>query len=237
MPLVARKRIIVAPHNLIPYATRRTLLIVFKPTLEGILLYASNILSETCLTDLAETNLIITGIDEAGRGPLAGPVVAAAVILDPYNPIIGLADSKKLSEKKRNLLAVEIKAKALHYGIGQAEHHEIDEINILNATLLAMQRAFAQLDTNVDLALVDGNKSPELPCRTEAIIKGDSKIPAISAASILAKTTRDQLMQTAHQNYPRYGFNQHKGYPTKAHREIIRQIGLCEIHRKSFSWK
>lgn len=183
---------------------------------------------------------LIAGIDEAGRGPLAGPVVAAAVILDPNNPIIGLADSKKLSEKKRELLAQEIKAKALSYGIAEASHLEIDEINILKATMLAMQRAFAQLSIMPEftlLALIDGNKSPELPCPCEAIVKGDSKIPAISAASILAKTTRDQIMLKAHKKYPEYGFEKHKGYPTKTHREIIKQIGPSNIHRESFNCK
>lgn len=201
-------------------------------------MYASEIDLNSLINSNDLKNLdptLIAGIDEAGRGPLAGPVVAAAVILDPNNPIAGLADSKKLSEKKRELLAQEIKTKALCYGIAQASHTEIDEINILNATMLAMQRAFEQLSSQAKGALIDGNKCPTLPCPCEAIVKGDSKIPAISAASILAKTTRDQLMHQAHQTYPEYGFEKHKGYPTKAHREIIKQIGPCKIHRLSFT--
>lgn len=203
-------------------------------------MYASEITSDI-VQDSLNTLITVVGIDEAGRGPLAGPVVAAAVILDPNNPIIGLADSKKLSAKKRDYLAQEIKEKALCYGIGQADHLEIDTLNILNATMLAMQRAFTQLATqtnhSIDLALIDGNKTPELPCLSQAIIKGDSKIPAISAASIIAKTTRDHIMLVMHEKYPEYGFEKHKGYPTKAHREIIEQIGPCKIHRRSFRCK
>lgn len=201
-------------------------------------MYASEIDLNSLINSNDLKNLdatLIAGIDEAGRGPLAGPVVAAAVILDPKQPIQGLADSKKLSEKKRELLAQEIKTKALCYGIAQSSHTEIDELNILNATMLAMQRAFEQLTIPAKGALIDGNKCPTLHCPCEAIVKGDSKIPAISAASILAKTTRDQLMHQAHQLYPKYGFEKHKGYPTKAHREIIKQIGPCKIHRLSFT--
>ena len=184
---------------------------------------------------LIHMHTIITGIDEAGRGPLAGPVVAAAVILDPQHSIEGLADSKKLSEKKRDMLAELIKTHALAYGIGMVDHQTIDQINILQASLLAMQRAFEQLTLTPTLALIDGIHCPKLTCPTEAIIRGDSLIPAISAASILAKVTRDHLMRVMDLHYPVYGFAQHKGYPTKAHRLAIQQHGPCEIHRLSFS--
>lgn len=180
---------------------------------------------------------MITGIDEAGRGPLAGPVVAAAVILDPKRPIHGLADSKKLSQKKREALAAQIKTNALAYGIGMADHRTIDQINILQATLLAMQRAAEQLSLTPTLALIDGIHCPTLSFPTEAIIRGDATVPAISAASILAKVTRDALMLTMDDLYPVYGFAQHKGYPTKAHRLAIQQHGPCEIHRLSFSFE
>lgn len=176
----------------------------------------------------------IAGIDEAGRGPLAGPVVAAAVILDPHQPILGLQDSKKLSEKKREALFDEIIAKALSYGIAHASHTEIDEVNILQATFLAMRRAVLKLSIIPDLALVDGNQDPGLNCATQTIVQGDSLVPAISAASILAKVTRDRWMQQLDREYPGYGFATHKGYPTRAHKEAIARLGLSSVHRKSF---
>lgn len=180
---------------------------------------------------------VIVGIDEAGRGPLAGPVVAAAVILDPNQPIEGLADSKLLSEKKRERLYDEIIQKALCYGIGFASVEEIDEINILQATFLAMRRAKDQLSIMPMLALVDGNQDPKLGCPTKTIIQGDRLIPAISAASILAKVTRDRWMLGLNQIYPGYGFAQHKGYPTAAHKQAIMSLGLSAAHRKSFKLK
>ena len=176
----------------------------------------------------------IAGIDEAGRGPLAGPVVAAAVILDPNQPIAGLADSKLLSEKKREALFDEIIAKALAYGIGWASPEEIDAVNILQATFLAMRRAKQQLKIAPTLALVDGNQDPKLGCPTQTIIQGDRLISVISAASILAKVTRDRWMQALDQQYPGYGFAQHKGYPTIAHKQAILRLGLTDVHRKSF---
>lgn len=181
-------------------------------------------------------NEIIAGIDEAGRGPLAGPVVAAAVILDPDQPITGLMDSKLLSEKKREALFDEIIAKALAYGIAEASPKEIDEVNILQATFLAMRRAKQQLSIAPTLALVDGNQDPQLGCPTQTIVRGDSLIAAISAASILAKVTRDRIMQQLELQYPGYGFAQHKGYPTKAHKEAILCLGLTPVHRKTFRW-
>ena len=176
----------------------------------------------------------VAGIDEAGRGPLAGPVVAAAVILDPQQPIAGLADSKLLSERKRELLFDEIISKALAYGIGSASPAEIDDVNILQATFLAMRRAIQQLSIKPTLALVDGNQDPKLGCPTQTIVQGDRLIPAISAASILAKVTRDRWMLELDQQYPGYGFAQHKGYPTLAHKEAILRLGLTIVHRKSF---
>jgi ribonuclease HII len=177
---------------------------------------------------------LIAGVDEAGRGPLVGAVVAAAVILDPARPIAGLNDSKKLSEKRREALYPEIIDKALAWGIASASAVEIDQINILQASLLAMQRAVAALATAPDLVLVDGNKCPRVSCRVEAIVKGDSKVPAISAASILAKVERDRQMRELHEQYPHYGFDQHKGYPTELHMRLLREHGPCPEHRKSF---
>jgi len=179
---------------------------------------------------------LIVGLDEVGRGPLVGDVVAAAVILDPKNPIDGLADSKKLSEKKRNALALEIREKALAWGIGRCSPEEIDELNILQASLLAMQRAYEALssDIKIDLALVDGNRCPSLPCAAEAVIKGDSKIPEISAASIIAKVARDAEMYALHEQLPDYGFAQHKGYPTKAHLAALAEHGPTKYHRRSY---
>jgi len=176
----------------------------------------------------------IAGVDEAGRGPLVGAVVAAAVILDPQNPIEGLNDSKKLSEKKRNTLAVEIRQKALAWSVASVDEKEIDRINILQASLLAMKRAVESLDRAPDFVLVDGNKCPDLNVEVEAIVKGDSKVAAIAAASILAKVDRDQQMVDLHEQYPQYGFDKHKGYPTKVHMELLIQHGPCPLHRKSF---
>jgi ribonuclease HII len=179
--------------------------------------------------------LLVAGVDEVGRGPLAGPVVAAAVILDPENPIEGLADSKKLTEKRRESLAVEIKEKALSWSICRADVDEIDKINILQASLLAMKRSVESLSHQPELALIDGNHCPKLDCAMEAIIKGDSKEPAISAASILAKVARDNEMVEMESKYPGYGFAKHKGYPTKQHREAIIKLGITDIHRKSYA--
>lgn len=177
----------------------------------------------------------IAGVDEVGRGPLVGAVVTAAVILDPNNPIEGLADSKKLSEKKRLALAEEIKAKALSYAYGRAEPAEIDELNILHATMLAMQRAVASLHIQPDFVLVDGNRIPELPMPAQAVVKGDSLVQEISAASILAKVARDQEMDELDRQFPEYGFAKHKGYPTKLHFEKLAELGATPQHRKSFA--
>ncbi len=178
---------------------------------------------------------LIAGVDEVGRGPLVGAVVTAAVILDPNNPIEGLADSKKLSEKKRLLLAEEIKAKAICWSLGRAEPEEIDKLNILHATMLAMQRAVAGLNIQPDFVLVDGNRIPTLPMPAQAVIKGDSLVAEISAASILAKVARDQEMDELDEQYPEYGFAKHKGYPTKLHFEKLAQFGATPFHRKSFA--
>lgn len=176
----------------------------------------------------------IAGVDEAGRGPLIGSVVAAAVILDPNNPIQGLNDSKKLSEKKREKLFVEIQEKALAWSIAEATHQEIDELNILNATLLAMQRAVAGLSIMPDKVLVDGDKKPHLAMDCEAVVGGDALHTEISAASILAKVTRDRQMLDMDQQYPEYQFAKHKGYPTKVHLEKIEQYGVLPEHRRSY---
>jgi len=178
--------------------------------------------------------LLIAGIDEAGRGPLAGPVVAAAVILDPARPILGLADSKQLTAIKRERLFDEIREKALAWSVARARVTEIDTINILQATLLAMQRAVLRLAIRPQLALVDGNACPSLPCMAKTIIQGDVTEPAISAASIVAKVLRDRLMQLMTKWYPHYGFDQHKGYGTKQHLEALKKYGASRIHRKSF---
>ena len=178
---------------------------------------------------------LIAGVDEAGRGPLAGPVVAAAVILHPERPIDGLADSKKLSPQRREALSDSIKQQALGWALGRAEQQEIDRLNILQASLLAMQRAVAGLNPAPDHALVDGNRCPVLNCTADAIIKGDAKYPAISAASILAKVERDQEMLRWHQVYPEYRFDQHKGYPTRQHRDLLQRYGPCPLHRRSFA--
>jgi len=178
---------------------------------------------------------IIAGVDEVGRGPLAGPVVTAAVILDPDNPVDGLNDSKKLSPKKREQLAVEIHEKALAWCFGRAEVEEIDQINILHATMLAMQRAVAGLTLKPTKVLVDGNRTPDFSMPAEAIIKGDGKIAEISAASIIAKVCRDQEMCEMDDLYPGYGFIKHKGYPTSHHLAAIETLGVCAIHRRSFA--
>lgn len=181
-----------------------------------------------------EANLI-AGVDEVGRGPLVGAVVTAAVILDPNNPIEGLTDSKKLSEKKRLALAEEIKAKALSWALGRAEPTEIDELNILHATMLAMQRAVAGLHIQPDFVLVDGNRVPQLAMQAQAVVKGDSLVAEISAASIIAKVARDQEMAKLAEKFPDYGFEQHKGYPTKLHFEKLAELGATPYHRKSFA--
>ena len=185
--------------------------------------------------EFSETGTWVAGVDEVGRGPLAGPVVTAAVILDPENPISGLADSKVLSEKRREILFEEIQQKAIAWAIGRAEVEEIDEINILQATMLAMQRAVAGLSPQPEHVLVDGNRCPALPCSAEAIIKGDGRVPAISAASIIAKVTRDREMVLLDRQYPGYGLAGHKGYPTKAHVAALQELGVTPIHRRSFS--
>ncbi len=178
---------------------------------------------------------LIAGVDEAGRGPLAGPVVAAAVILDDLKPIKGLKDSKKLSPAKRERLYDEIRAKALCCAIAEASVEEIDSLNILQATLLAMRRAVEGLRLKPAKVLVDGNRLPVLKIAAEAIVKGDAKVKAISAASILAKVHRDRLCQALHEQHPEYGFDGHKGYPTPAHLAALREHGACPQHRRSFA--
>jgi len=181
----------------------------------------------------------VCGVDEAGRGPLVGAVVAGAVVLDPSNPIEGLRDSKKLTASRREFLYEQIVEKAKAWGVGQASPAEIDEINILQATMLAMKRAIEDLTVRLgawpDKALIDGNRCPELPISAEAIIKGDAKEPAISAASIIAKVTRDRQMQILDRLHPQYGFAQHMGYPTEAHFAALKEFGACDEHRRSFS--
>lgn len=178
----------------------------------------------------------IAGVDEAGRGPLAGPVFAAAVILGPGTTIDGLGDSKALSEKRRQALALEIRERALAWCIAQASVQEIDELNILQATFLAMRRAVLGLSVQPGKVLVDGNRLPPgLPCAGQAIVKGDATVAEISAASILAKTARDACCLELHQQFPHYGFDQHKGYGTALHRERLQALGPCEAHRQSFA--
>ena len=176
----------------------------------------------------------VAGIDEVGRGPLCGAVVAAAVILDPARPIEGLADSKKLSEARREQLFDIICERAMAWSLGRAEVEEIDKLNILQATMLAMQRAVAGLDPAPTHALIDGNRCPVLPCSAEAVIKGDSKVAAISAASIIAKVTRDREMVELDRLYPGYGIAVHKGYPTPAHLDALERLGVTPVHRRSF---
>ncbi|WP_023639098.1 ribonuclease HII [Dickeya zeae] len=177
----------------------------------------------------------LAGVDEVGRGPLVGAVVTAAVILDPSRPIVGLADSKTLSEKRRLALYDEIREKALAWGLGRAEPEEIDTLNILHATMLAMQRAVAALPVTPDFVLIDGNRCPALPMPSQAVVKGDSRVAEISAASILAKVTRDREMEVLDQQFPEYGFAQHKGYPTAYHLEKLAMLGATLHHRRSFA--
>ena len=177
----------------------------------------------------------LAGVDEVGRGPLAGPVVAAAVILDPDRPIEGLKDSKQLSGKRREALAMQIRERALAWSLGRAEVEEIDRINILQASLLAMQRAVAGLSLVPALVLVDGNHCPPVDCPVDSVVKGDALVPAISAASILAKVSRDQEMVALDGLYPGYGLAGHKGYPSKLHLEALQRLGVTPIHRRSYA--
>lgn len=178
---------------------------------------------------------IVCGVDEAGRGPLAGPVYAAAVILDPKRPIEGLKDSKQLTEKRLNELAPQIKEYSLAWAIAECSHEEIDRLNIYHATMLAMRRAVEALALLPTIALIDGNRCPPLAVRAHAIVDGDDKVHQISAASILAKTARDAALVALHEVYPAYGFDQHKGYSTPMHLERLRAHGPCPIHRRSFA--
>lgn len=177
---------------------------------------------------------LLAGVDEVGRGPLIGPVVAAAVILDPDSPIDGLADSKKLSEKRREQLAEQIRSQALAWAVAEANVEEIDRLNILHASLLAMRRAVEALSHAPEYVLVDGNRCPDLPCPAGAVIKGDSRVESISAASILAKVVRDRQMIEMDEIYPGYGLAKHKGYPTRAHFEALEALGITPDHRRSF---
>ena len=178
---------------------------------------------------------LVCGVDEAGRGPLAGPVVAAAVILDPARPIAGLNDSKKLSAKKRVALAGLIRERALAWAVAEASVEEIDPLNILHASMLAMQRAVAALQVTPERALIDGNRCPSLAIPAEAVVQGDAKVAAIAAASILAKTVRDEGMLGLHAQYPHYGFDRHMGYPTAAHCAALAAHGVSPVHRRSFA--
>ena len=183
---------------------------------------------------LLEPEGLVCGVDEAGRGPLAGPVVAVAVILDPNQPIAGLNDSKKLSAKRREALAIEIRAKALAWAVAEASVEEIDRINILQASMLAMRRAVESLAVQPSRALVDGNRCPELSCPVEAVVGGDGLVASIAAASILAKTVRDAGMMMLHATYPMYGFDRHMGYPTAVHVAALKEYGVSPVHRRSF---
>jgi ribonuclease HII len=185
--------------------------------------------------ELINKTEMLAGVDEVGRGPLAGPVVAAAVILNPENPIEGLNDSKKINQKKRESMSIEIQSKSLAWSLGRAEVEEIDKLNILKASLLAMKRAIESLVLKPKLIAVDGQYTPEVDYEKIAIIKGDSLVPAISAASIIAKVARDKEMIEFDEIYPGYGFSSHKGYPTKQHIESLEILGITEIHRRSFS--
>ncbi len=184
---------------------------------------------------MSRTRLLVAGVDEAGRGPLAGPVVAAAVILRPGVTIEGLKDSKQLTPARRETLALEIRERAVAFALGSAEVAEIDALNILRASLLAMSRAVAALATAPSEVLVDGNHLPELRCQARAVIGGDRRIPAVSAASILAKVARDAIMADLDRRYPQYGFARHKGYATAAHRQALKTHGPCAVHRLSFA--
>ncbi|VVM70159.1 Ribonuclease HII [Pseudomonas fluorescens] len=186
-------------------------------------------------TLVAELEDMVAGVDEVGRGPLCGAVVTAAVILDPKRPILGLNDSKKLTEARREKLYDEICEKALSWSIARAEVDEIDQLNILHATMLAMQRAIEGLHIQPKLAMIDGNRCPKLSMRAEAVIQGDGKVPAIAAASILAKVSRDREMAAFELIYPGYGIGGHKGYPTPAHLEALARLGPTPIHRRSFA--
>ena len=177
----------------------------------------------------------VAGVDEAGRGPLAGPVIAGAVILDPSRPIDGLRDSKRLTARRRECLYEEISERALAWAVGRAEVDEIDRINILQASLLAMQRAVQALMPAPEHVLVDGNRCPVFACPAQAIVKGDDKVAAISAASIMAKVTRDREMVDMDRAYPGYGLAQHKGYPSKAHMEALQRLGVLPVHRRSYA--
>jgi ribonuclease HII len=177
----------------------------------------------------------VAGVDEVGIGPLAGPVLACAVILDPAQPIEGLADSKSISEKRRQALAEEIQQRALSVSIGRASVEEIDQLNVLQASHLAMRRALAGLSLEPDHVLVDGNKVPEMDYSAEAIVQGDKTVDSISAASIVAKVTRDEELVALAQDYPGYGFESHKGYPTAQHRRALRTMGPCPAHRRSYA--
>ncbi|WP_256091651.1 ribonuclease HII [Candidatus Thiosymbion oneisti] len=177
---------------------------------------------------------LVAGVDEAGRGPLAGPVAAAAVILDPERPILGLADSKRLTPDQRESLDQEIRNQALAFAVEFATVEEIDRINILQASLLAMQRAVENLSITPQRALVDGNRPPRLACAVETVVKGDATVAVISAASILAKVARDREMLMLDSKFPGYGFARHKGYPTRAHLTALRELGPCALHRRSF---
>jgi ribonuclease HII len=185
--------------------------------------------------DFALVEALVAGVDEVGRGPLCGPVVTAAVILDPAVPIAGLNDSKKLSEARREALFDEICEKSLSWCIARAEVAEIDQLNILQATMLAMQRAVAGLSVTPKLALIDGNRCPKLQVPCAAVVKGDSKVPAIAAASILAKVSRDREMRELDRLYPGYGIAGHKGYPTPEHLQALQRLGPLAIHRRSFA--
>ena len=187
-----------------------------------------------CIRDSPQGYRLIAGVDEVGRGPLVGDVVTAAVILDPNNPIEGLNDSKKLTEKKRLALLPEIKEKALAWSVGRCSPEEIDQLNILQATMVAMQRAIEGLEVAPDFALIDGNRVPQLNMDAQAVVKGDMRVAEISAASIIAKVVRDQEMEELDKLHPQFGFAKHKGYPTKAHFEAIEQHGVIDQHRKSF---
>lgn len=181
------------------------------------------------------SNKWVAGVDEAGRGPWAGPVMVAAVILDPARPIEGLKDSKKLTASRREVLATIIQAQSLAWAVAFATVEEIDSLNILRASLLAMERAVKQLSVLPELVLVDGNQLPKLPCAGQAIVRGDASVMAISAASILAKVARDQEMLRLDELYPEYGFKSHKGYGTEQHQRTLKQFGPCLIHRRSFA--
>jgi ribonuclease HII len=182
-----------------------------------------------------EPSRLICGVDEAGRGPIAGPVVAAAVILDPRRPIPGLKDSKLLAPRRREALAIAIRQDARAWAVASATVEEIDRLNILQATLLAMRRAVERLEVDPDEAWIDGDHCPRLACKARAVIGGDRSVPQISAASILAKTARDAEMLRLHGRYPHYRLDRHKGYPTPEHLALMAQHGVCEIHRRSFA--